>query len=172
MNGRDMRESHRIDTTRDNLRKHVFFMAAVLAAVCCSPPAVYAQADQSAAPLAQPSLDCETGVKALQERRMKLIDEFNQMAKSHAGKLDPIESCPKLKTLAGVESSFKDYMIKNKDWCNIPDAAITNVSESQAKTAALAARVCKVAEQFKKQQSEQAAAGPGAAPLKLPAGPL
>lgn len=104
---------------------------------------------------------------------MQLISEFNEMAKSHGGKLDPIESCPKLKILAGVESSFKAYMIKNKDWCNVPDEAITNVSELQAKTVALATRVCTVAEQFKKQQAAQAAGGPAApAPPKLPTGPL
>ena len=30
----------------------------------------------------------------MQDRRMKLIDEFNEMAKSHGGKLDPIEILP------------------------------------------------------------------------------
>ena len=104
---------------------------------------------------------------------MKLIDEFNRMAKSHGGKLDPIESCPKLKIFAAVEASFKAYMVKNKDWCNIPDSAITTVTESHAKTTALATRVCTVAEQFKKQQAAQAAGGAGAAaPPKLPTGPL
>lgn len=105
---------------------------------------------------------------------MKLIGEFNDMAKSHAGKLDPIESCPKLKSLAAVENTFKAYMVKNKDWCNIPDEIITNVADSQGKTAALAVRVCKVAEQVKKQQAQQAAGGGLGAPAapKLPAGPL
>jgi hypothetical protein len=166
-----MSEPHRIETTRDSLRKPAFFLAAALAAALCCSSGVRAQNDQ-AAPVGQ-SLNCETDLKAMQEHRMQLIGEFNEMAKSHGGKLDPIESCPKLKVLAGVESSFKAYMVKNKDWCNVPDEAITNVSESQAKTEALATRVCTVAEQFKKQQAAQAAGGPGAPPPpKLPTGPL
>jgi hypothetical protein len=168
-----MSEPHRIETTRDSLRKHTFFTAAALAAALCCASGVRAQEDQPALPSAQPALDCTTDVKAMQERRMKLIEEFNQMAKSHDGKLDPIESCPKLKILSAVEASFKAYMVKNKDWCDIPDEAIANVTASQAKTAALATRVCNVAEQFKKQQAAQAAGGPAAAtPPKLPTGPL
>jgi hypothetical protein len=170
MNGRDMSEPHQTETTRDSLRKHAIFTAAALAAAFCCPPGVRAQADQPRIVLAQSSLGCETDLKAMQDRRMALISEFNQMAKSHGGKLDPVESCPKLKTLAAVESTFKTYMVKNKDWCNVPDDAITNVTESQAKTAALATRVCNVAEQVKKQQATGGPAGP--APPKLPAGPL
>jgi hypothetical protein len=167
-----MSELHRIETTRDSLRKPAFCLAAALAAALCYPVGARAQNGQAAAPVGQ-SLNCETDLKAMQEHRMQLISEFNEMAKSHGGKLDPIESCPKLKILTGVESSFKAYMVKNKDWCNVPDEAITNVSESQAKTAALATRVCTVAEQFKKQQAAQAAGGPAApAPPKLPTGPL
>lgn len=172
MNGRDMSEPHRSETTRDSLRKRAFILAAAVTAALCCPSGVRAQADQTGAPVGQ-ALSCDTDLRGMQDRRMKLISEFNEMAKSHGGKLDPVESCPKLKTLAGVEAAFKAYMIKNKDWCNVPDEAITNVSESQAKTAALATRVCNVADQFKKQQAQQAAGGPAAgAPPKLPTGPL
>jgi hypothetical protein len=156
--------------TRDSSRKLTFFIAAALAAALVCTHGVRAQ---DAQPPAQPAMDCATDVKTMQEHRMKLIDEFNQMAKSHGGKLDPIESCPKLKVLSTVDASFKAYLVKNKDWCDIPEDAINNVTQSQAKTAALATRVCNVAEQVKKQQSQQAAGGPGAAaPVRLPTGPL
>jgi hypothetical protein len=153
------------------MRRSGFFTVAMMAmSVACA----RAQDASQSLPLGQSS--CETDVKALQEKRGKLIDEFNRMAKAHDGKLDPIESCPKLKDLASVENTFKNYMIKNKDWCNIPDDAITNVTDSQSKTAALAVKVCTVAVQFKKQQQMQAAGGAlpgGGAPApKLPAGPL
>lgn len=103
---------------------------------------------------------------------MKLIDEFNKMAKSHGGKLDPITSCPKLRVLSRLEASFKAYMVKNKEWCGIPTAAIANVTASHAKTKALTRRVCAVAARYKKEQAAEAAGAPGAAPQKLPTGPL
>jgi hypothetical protein len=152
------------------LRKHRFRIAAALAAVLLGAAGARAQDAQPTVPLGQSS--CETDVKAMQENRMKLIDEFNAMAKTHGGKLDPIESCPKLKNLAAIELSFQAYMVKNKDWCNIPDEAIASVTDSQSKTAALAVKVCNVALQFKKQQEMQASGGGGVPAPKLPAGPL
>ena len=178
MIGREMSEFTHIAMTRVAMKrvdgcKPILFAVAMLAAVLVYAPGARAQADQPpGTPLGQSS--CETDVKAMQDKRGKLIDEFNHMAKAHGGKLDPIESCPKLKSLAVIENTFKSYMIKNKDWCNIPDEAITNVSDSQSKTAALAVKVCNVAVQFKKQQQMQAAGGGlgAAAAPKLPAGPL
>ncbi len=150
--------------------------ATLAAAVVMAASVVGAHAQNATQSLPLGQSGCETDVKALQDKRGKLIDEFNRMAKAHDGKLDPVESCPKLKDLAAVENTFKNYMIKNKDWCNIPDDAISNVADSQSKTAALAVKVCTVAVQFKKQQQMQAsgsALGAAAAPApKLPAGPL
>jgi hypothetical protein len=171
VSGREMSIFNQIGSARAGSRKQRFLMAAALAAALFGAPGARAQDDQqSSVPLGESS--CETDVKAMQDRRMKLINEFNEMAKAHGGKLDPVESCPKLKNLAVVEMSFKTYMVKNKDWCNIPDDAIANVTDSQSKTAALALKVCNVAEQFKKQQEMQASGGGGAAAPKLPAGPL
>ena len=166
-----MSEFTHIATHRVHMLRSGFLAAAMMTvSIVCA----HAQNASQSLPLGQSG--CETDVKALQEKRGKLIDEFNRMAKAHDGKLDPIQSCPKLKDLAAVENTFKNYMIKNKDWCNIPDDAITNVTDSQSKTAALAVKVCTVAVQFKKQQQMQAASGAlgaGGAPApRLPAGPL
>jgi hypothetical protein len=171
MNERVSSKLHGASTTRFPSGARRLFVGAFMALAILGAHGAHAQ-DAAGAPLGESS--CENDVKTMQARRMKLIDEFNKMAKSHGGKLDPIESCPKLKNLAAIEASFKTYMVKNKDWCNIPDDAIANVTDSQSKTAALATRVCAVAVQFKKQQEMQAAGGGfgAAAAPKLPAGPL
>ena len=81
-------------------------------------------------------------------------------------------SCPKLKALVGVEREVLAYLTKNKEWCNVPDEAVANISASAEKSNAVAGQACKIAAQVKKQQ-EQQATGAGLPPAqKLPSGPL
>ncbi|MDB5596578.1 MAG: hypothetical protein JWM36_3539 [Hyphomicrobiales bacterium] len=120
---------------------------------------------------------CETDIGKLQAKRNAQIASLNQLSKK-GGKLDPVAACPKLRGLASIEQQMLGYMVKNQNWCNIPENVIENVKEGSGKTATIAKQACGLAAQVKKMQSQQAAGGGGspfggqpAAP-KLPAGPL
>lgn len=111
--------------------------------------------------------ECNQDIGALMKKRQGIIDELSKLAKSAPkGQLDPIASCPKLRSLAVVEQDLAAYLSKNKDWCMVPDTAVSNIEASAKRTQAIAGKACKVAEQIKKGQQ---AIGTGP---KLPAGPL
>ncbi len=106
-----------------------------------------------------------------QERRQTQIEALNKIVAAGNGKVDPVASCPKLRSLVTIEGEMRNWMVKQKSWCNIPDEVIENMKAGTTKTAQIAERACEAAAQMKRQQ--QAPAGLGAAPaMKLPAGPL
>jgi hypothetical protein len=119
---------------------------------------------------------CENDIGKMQDKRMGLLDSITKMQSKDDGKLDPIAACPKLRALAAHEKEIQSYMEKNQSWCNIPDEALTNIKETQAKTTQIAGQACSLAAQVKKQQQQQQAQGgfpsfSTPAP-KLPGGPL
>jgi hypothetical protein len=118
---------------------------------------------------ASPALaaECNQEIGAMMKKRQGVIDELNRLAKAAPkGQLDPTASCPKLRVLAALEKELVTYFVKNKDWCMIPDAAVTNISASAKHMQEVAGKACQVAEQIKKGQQ---AIGTGP---KLPTGPL
>lgn len=113
--------------------------------------------------------ECSDDIGNLTKKRQSIIDALNKLAKSSPkGQLDPALSCPKLRNLAAAEQELLTYLQKNKDWCMVPDEAITNLTTSHERSAMIAGKACNVAEQMKKNQE---AGGLGAA-QKLPSGPL
>lgn len=125
--------------------------------------------------IAQQGMSCADGVKGLTEKRLAAVASLNALAKSGKGKLDPIAACPKLKTLVVLESQLNDYLVKNKDWCQIPDDVINNLAASRAKTQKFAGQACNVAAQIvkaKKDAASQAAAAAQQEAARMPAGPL
>ena len=131
-----------------------------------APPATFA-----APPPAAPVSSCETEMVQFQDRRQAQIESLNKIVAAGKGKVDPVASCPKLRSLVSIEGEMRNWMVKQKGWCNIPDEVIENMKAGTAKTAQIAERACDAAAQMKRQQ--QAPAGMGAAPaMKLPSGPL
>ncbi len=125
-------------------------------------------APQAAAPV--PVSSCETEMSVFQERRQTHIEALNKIVAAGKGKVDPIASCPKLRSLVSVEGEMRAWMVKQKAWCNIPDDVVEGMKEGTAKTAQIAERACEAAAQMKRQQQQPAV---GAAPaMKLPSGPL
>lgn len=117
---------------------------------------------------------CNEDLGGFGQRRNTEIQALNGISKSHGGKLDPIAACPHLRNLKTIEGQMEAYLLKNKDWCNIPDDFINNFKASAAKTGTVANQACALAVKAKEMQ-KQGAAGFGAAappPVKLPAGPL
>jgi len=128
--------------------------------------------------LASPALaqeSCQADFQRLTQKRMAQIAVLNQLGKAGKGHMDPIAACPAARTLVGIETEMLNYMTKNKEWCTIPDNVIDGFKAARAKSQGFASQACGVAakvKQMQAQQRSQAAAGPNAAPLKLPAGPL
>lgn len=119
--------------------------------------------------------DCNSDLGVLMNKRMADVAGLNKITKSNGGKLDPITACPRLRSLAATEASVVAYMNKNKEWCSIPDELVTRMSDSRARSAAVAVKACDIAVKIRKmqaQQQQQAQAGTPPPVLKLPAGPL
>jgi hypothetical protein len=120
--------------------------------------------------------NCGEDVQKLAQRReaeMARINGFVQAA--HGKKLDPAQFCSQSAGLGAAENALIAYMVKNKDWCSIPDEAIANLKAAHAKSAGFTAKACAVAAQIRKLKQQQASGGgansaPQAQPL--PAGPL
>jgi hypothetical protein len=113
--------------------------------------------------------ECGDDIGNLTKKRQMIIDQLNKLAKSSPrGQLDPTLSCPKLRDLATAEQELLVYLQKNKDWCMVPDEAITNITMSVGRTKTVASRACMIAEQMKKNQETGGLEGG----QKLPTGPL
>jgi len=116
---------------------------------------------------------CNEDIGAFGQKRNAAIQALNAISKAHGGKLDPVAACPALKNLSAVEAQMGAYLVKNKEWCNIPDDFINNFKTGTARTGGMAKQACELAAKVKEMQQN---GGMGAAaappPVKLPAGPL
>ncbi len=121
--------------------------------------------------------DCNADVAKLSTARDAQMASINGYVASQKGKpLDPAAFCARTGGLLAAENRFIAYMVKNKDWCQIPDDAIGNLKKAHASSQSLAARACSVAAQKRKLETQQAqggGAGPGVPQaVPLPTGPL
>jgi hypothetical protein len=124
--------------------------------------------------------DCGSDLQALAGRREAALKNINALvSSSHGKKLDPEAFCARSAPLTSAEDAMIAYMVKNKDWCQIPDDAIAQLRASHAKSAAFGGKACTVAAQIRKMktqaaQAAQAGGGPGGPPTAqpLPTGPL
>ena len=115
---------------------------------------------------------CGDDLQKLGQRREAEMATINSVIKASKGKqLDPTVFCAKSGGLVSAENAMIAYMEKNKDWCGIPDETIASLKANHARSAAFAAKACKVAGEMKKAK-EQAANGGGPQAQPLPAGPL
>ncbi len=124
-----------------------------------------------AAPAAR-AQSCNEDLGKLGEQRNAEIKKLNDISKSHGGKLDPIAACPVLQKLKSVEASMSAYMVKNKDWCNLPEELVNNFHNASGRTATMAGQACALAVKAKQMQQQGGMAGPAMPAVKLPAGPL
>jgi len=118
--------------------------------------------------------DCGQDLQKLAQVRNAELEKINAFAKAAKGKpLDPEQFCVRSVPLLHAEQAIIDYMIKNKEWCSIPDDTISNLKASHVKNAGFNAKACSVAAKIKKMKEEAAQGGGGGAPAQpLPAGPL
>jgi hypothetical protein len=118
---------------------------------------------------------CNEDLSVMGKKRNTDIEALGAISKSHGGKLDPILACPHLRSMKTIETQMLAYLVKNKDWCNIPEEFINNFKANGEKTAKMAGQACELAVKMKKMQEGGGMMG-GAQnlppPPKLPAGPL
>jgi len=115
---------------------------------------------------------CGDDLQKLSQRREAEMATISALVKAAKGKqLDPSIFCSKSAGLMAAENAMIAYMEKNKDWCGVPDESLDGLKANHAKSAAFAARACKVADEMKKAK-EQAANGGGPQAQPLPTGPL
>jgi hypothetical protein len=124
--------------------------------------------------------DCAGDLQKLAAKREDALKGINQMVTAAKGKkLDPEAFCARSRPLNTAEEAMLAYMLKNKDWCQIPDDAINQLKATHAKSVAFGGKACAVAAQIAKMKKQAAEAaqqggGVGGAPAEqpLPAGPL
>jgi hypothetical protein len=118
---------------------------------------------------------CNDDLGNFTKERTTEIEALNAISKSHQGKLDPVAACPHLRNMKTIEGKMAAYLLKNKEWCNIPDDFINGFKSNSEKTAAMANQACELAAKVKQMQS-LGGGGLGGGnlppPPKLPAGPL
>ena len=114
--------------------------------------------------------DCQAEIGAIMKKREAAVALVNK-AKAGNGKLDPIAACPRLRSLAAVETEATAYFEKNKEWCNLPPELVDKMTASSKRTATFAGQACQVAVKVKQMQQQQAQQQQEMAP-KLPTGPL
>ncbi len=140
---------------------------------------VFAAASLALASAAMAAGDCAGDLQKLAARREAALKGVNDLVvASHGKKLDPEAFCARSRPLGAAEDAMLAYMIKNKDWCQVPDDTIEQLKATHVKSAAFGAKACSVAAQIKKMKSQAAQAaqqgGVGGAPAEqpLPNGPL
>ena len=123
--------------------------------------------------------DCAGSLQKLSAQREAAMQGINQMVAAAKGKkLDAEAFCARSRPLNSAEEAMLAYMVKNKDWCQIPDDAIAQLKATHVRSASFGAKACTVAVQMKKMKEQAAQAQPGGAeggapPAQpLPAGPL
>ncbi len=103
--------------------------------------------------------DCAGDLQNLSRSARAALKGINELVVSaHGKKLDPDAFCARSRPLNAAEDAMLAYMIKNKDWCQIPDDAIGQLKATHAKSVAFGGKACTVAAQIKKMKSQAAQA--------------
>lgn len=84
------------------------------------------------------------------------------------------QACNAFNGLVGIENRMLKWMQDNKDWCQLPDEAINQMSEARARTRQVSGQACTAA---RRQAQEGVAGGANRAPppgsgVRLPQGAL
>ena len=125
---------------------------------------------------ARAAQDCGTDMNKFRTQRDAAMVGINNLVAASKGKqMDAASFCARSQPLNAVENAWIAYMVKNQDWCQIPDDVIKGLKDVHAKNTVFSAKACTVAAQMKKMKEQAAAGGAaGGAPQAqpLPAGPL
>ena len=108
--------------------------------------------------------------------RLAMIEKLNGFKKR---KPTAIEACKTMVGLSQADKKILDWMIANKDWCQVPEEQITQLKQAGEQSSAFKTKACAAAANQAKQieQLKRAQAQGGGQPLpgagvKLPQGAL
>lgn len=93
---------------------------------------------------------CAQGQKFLQQRQA-IIAQINGWAKK---KVDPNTACSVFGRLQNNGAATISWMQTNKDWCQIPEDALNNLTSSQGQIVKNRNAACQAAAQFNKMKKE------------------
>lgn len=86
--------------------------------------------------------DCQSDIVAARGQVEETLKALNAATKRKA---DPQTLCPLFRAFSTAEANWVKFLTQNKDWCQIPDEAIKQVSASHKKTNDVRDKVCQVA---------------------------
>lgn len=86
--------------------------------------------------------DCQTDFNAM---RQEMEEKGQALQAAGKRKAPPQELCGLFRTYTAVEGKLAKYLADNKDWCQIPEQAVTSAKANNAKTAALRDKICAAA---------------------------
>jgi hypothetical protein len=123
---------------------------------------------------AAPVSSCDQEMMKYQQKRGAQLQSINALVGGKKKQIDPIAACPKFRGLVAIENEMKAWVIKNKDWCSIPDQFIESMKAGFSKTPVFAQKACAAAAMAKRGGGPGGPGGPIAAQpaVKLPSGPL
>ncbi|WP_454918206.1 hypothetical protein [Xanthobacter sediminis] len=103
---------------------------------------IAAAAVVSALSIATAWADCQTDVTAA---RADLEEKGKALNAAGKKKADPQTLCPLFRAFSTAEGKWVKFLTENKDWCQIPEQAITQAAASHKKTNEVRDKVCQVA---------------------------
>ncbi|MFG1463556.1 hypothetical protein V5F77_11715 [Xanthobacter sp. DSM 24535] len=86
--------------------------------------------------------DCQTDFTAL---RQEMEEKGQALQAAGKRKATPQELCGLFRTYTAIEGKLAKYLADNKDWCQIPDQAVSSAKASNVKTVALRDKICAAA---------------------------
>lgn len=103
---------------------------------------IAAAAVVSALSIATAWADCQSDVAAA---RADLEEKGKALNAAGKKKADPQTLCPLFRAFSTAEAKWVKFLTENKDWCQIPQEAITQAAASHKKTNEVRDKVCQVA---------------------------
>ncbi len=93
---------------------------------------------------------CDQG-RVLLQKRQAIITQINGWSKK---KVDPNTACAIFGRLQTNGSATINWMQANKEWCQVPDDALNNLTSAQAQIAKNRNSACQAAGQFNKMKKD------------------
>ena len=83
-------------------------------------------------------------------KRETVLASISQLVASNKGKqLDASVFCARAQPLGAADNAMMAFLVKNKDWCQIPDDVIEQFKSVRLRDQAMAGKACSVAAQMK-----------------------
>ena len=108
--------------------------------------------------------------------RIAFIEKLNSFKSK---KPTAIEACKVMTGLVQADKKIMDWMLANKDWCQVPDDQIAQLKQSSDQSSGFKNKACAAAvtqakqlEQLKRAQAQGGGSAPAGSGVRLPQGAL